>query len=245
MSHQFQTRNYTMVAALSSEIDRQRSSHCITSSNDERNDDSFFLINFYIIFAIIGLETIIYTSSIMAILALSPWRATVLKTRQYPPSRSAYRSGAASNREWTSCLSYIQPSAWRLACKSPRFPSPIMWSTCFRTARARTRVVLIRPCRIVSVVSALRRAFLWSAGFPSFLNPLRWEIILSWVLEASCGRQTGRPVNDPLGAMGKIRKRLKETKGSEANSLDVGQNRMIDQGVAYRFIPQRQLSVNR
>lgn len=138
----------------------------------------------------------------MAILALSPWRATVLKTRQYPPLRSPYRSGAASKREWTSCLSYIHAKAWRLACKSPRFPSSTMWSTCFRTARARTRVVLMRPCRIVSVVSARRSAFLWSAGLPSFLNPLRCEIILSWVLETALSlMQTGCPPNDPVGAV--------------------------------------------
>ena len=51
-------------------------------------------------------DDLIYTSSIIAILALSPLRGNSSRiTLQYPPFRSAYLSGACSNNEATKSLS--------------------------------------------------------------------------------------------------------------------------------------------
>merc|ERR1719182_822161 len=65
---------------------------------------------------------------------------------------------------------------WRREWREPSLASWIWWSTCLRTALARTRVVLIRPWRITSVVRERMRALRWSAGSPSFAMRLPWRI---------------------------------------------------------------------
>ena len=52
-----------------------------------------------------------------------------------------------------------------------------MWSAVERTSFALTSVVLMRPWRISSVVSARIRALRWSAGRLSFFSLLPWRII--------------------------------------------------------------------
>ena len=92
----------------------------ITQSFDGEvhRDNNFKISNLYFMYYIslffhhtsvppplLSREEAIHTSSITAILALSPCRGIVRNTRVYPPFLSAYLSGAASNKECTRSLS--------------------------------------------------------------------------------------------------------------------------------------------
>src|SRR5512136_2636402 len=108
------------------------------------------------------------TSSIIAIGAASPLRGPSLRTRVYPPLRSANLLASSPNALSTTFLSFTSTRACLREGRPPSLPKVMTLSTMPLTSFALVTVVTMRSCHNTSVVKLWYSDILWPVGLDRF-----------------------------------------------------------------------------